>query len=91
MLGILLAVALHLWRELQLEVPSWTEGEALHLRPRGVLWFGTASRLEDTFLTLVGEHSDAKQLLVHLDGLGRIDMTGALRSAAYCRTRAKRD
>jgi SulP family sulfate permease len=77
-IGVLLAVAVHLWRELQLEVPSWTEGETLHLQPRGVLWFGSASRLEDTFLALVGEHVDARRLLVHLDGLGRIDMTGAL-------------
>ncbi|HEU5263948.1 MAG TPA: sodium-independent anion transporter, partial [Gaiellaceae bacterium] len=78
LIGIGLAVAVHLWRELSLEVPSWTEGDALHLRPRGVLWFGTAPRLEDTFLALVEQHSGAKRLLVHLDGLGRIDMTGAL-------------
>jgi sulfate permease, SulP family len=78
LIGIVLAVAVHLWRELQLEVPNWTEGETLHLRPTGVLWFGTAARLEDTFLTLIGRHGDAKRLLVHLDGLGRIDMTGAL-------------
>jgi SulP family sulfate permease len=78
LIGILLAVGVHMWRELQLEVPSWTEGEALHLRPRGVLWFGTAPRLEDTFLALIGEHSEAKRVLVHLDSLGRIDMTGAL-------------
>lgn len=78
LIGILLAVAVHLWRELQLEVPHWVEEETLHLRPRGVLWFGTAPRLEDTFLALIGEHTDAKRLLVHLDGLGRIDMTGAL-------------
>ena len=76
--GIVLSVALHLFRELSLEVPSWTEGDTLHLRPRGVLWFGSAARLEDTFLELVGEHPDTGRLAVHLDGLGRIDMTGAL-------------
>jgi sulfate permease, SulP family len=78
LVGIGLSVALHLWRELSLEVPSWTEDETLHLRPRGVLWFGSAARLEDTFLRLLGQHRDAKRLLVHLDGLGRIDITGAL-------------
>lgn len=76
--GIGLAVAVHLRRELNLEVPSWTEDGALHLRPRGVLWFGTAARLEDAVLRLVGEHADLRRLIVHLDGLGRIDMTGAL-------------
>jgi SulP family sulfate permease len=78
LIGIALAVAVHLWRELQLEVTSWTEGETLHLRPRGVLWFGTAPRLEDTFLAAIGNHGDTKRLHVHLDRLGRIDITGAL-------------
>jgi SulP family sulfate permease len=78
LVGIGLSIVVHLWRELSLEVPSWTEAETLHLRPRGVLWFGSAARLEDTFLRLLGEHRGATRLLVHLDGLGRIDMTGAL-------------
>jgi len=78
LIGIGLAVAVHLWRELSIEVPIWTEGDTLHLRPRGVLWFGTSARLEDAFLRLVAEHREAERLLIHLDGLGRIDMTGAL-------------
>jgi sulfate permease, SulP family len=76
--GVALAVALHLRRELRLQVPSWTEGDTLHLRPRGVLWFGTARRLEDAVLTVLGENPEARRLVVHLDGLGRIDLTGAL-------------
>jgi SulP family sulfate permease len=78
LVGIGLSVAVHLWRELSLEIPHWIEHETLHLRPRGVLWFGSAARLEDTFLRLLGENRDAKRLHLHLDGLGRIDMTGAL-------------
>jgi SulP family sulfate permease len=76
--GIALAIAAHLWRELSLEVSSWTEGDTLHLRPRGVLWFGSAARLEDVVLELLAKHPDAGRLAVHLDGLGRIDTTGAL-------------
>jgi sulfate permease, SulP family len=76
--GVMLAIAVHLWRELRLEAPSWTEDGALHLRPRGVLWFGSAARLEDAFLGLIGGETDADRLVLHLDGLGRIDMTGAL-------------
>jgi sulfate permease, SulP family len=76
--GVVLAVAVHLWRELRLEAPSWTEDGALHLRPRGVLWFGSAARLEDAFLGLIGGETDANRLVLHLDGLGRIDITGAL-------------
>jgi SulP family sulfate permease len=76
--GVGLSIALHLWRELRLEAPSWTEGTVLHLRPRGVLWFGSAARLETTLLRAVSEHPDATGITVHLDGLGRIDITGAL-------------
>jgi SulP family sulfate permease len=84
-IGIGLAVAAHLFRELSLEVPSWTEGETLHLRPRGVLWFGSAARLEDVFLGLLGEHPESRRLVVHLDGVGRIDTTAALALRALLR------
>ena len=76
--GVALSIALHLRRELGLEVASWSEDGALHLRPRGVLWFGTARTLEEWVLGSIAAHSDAARLVVHLDGLGRIDMTGAL-------------
>jgi SulP family sulfate permease len=78
MAGIGLTVVVHLWRELSLEVPSWIEEDSLHLRPRGVLWFGTAARLESSFLRLIADHNEVTQLVLHLDALGRIDTTGAL-------------
>jgi SulP family sulfate permease len=77
-IGVLLSVATHLWRELQLEVTSWSASDDLHMRPAGVLWFGTAPLLEDRFVDLIGLHPKATRLFVHLDGLGRIDTTGAL-------------
>lgn len=76
--GGALAIAVHLRRELALEIPGWIDAETLHLRPRGVLWFGSAGRLEEKLLALLAEHAGAKRLVVHLDGLGRIDTTGAL-------------
>jgi SulP family sulfate permease len=76
--GVGLSIAVHLWRELRLEVPSWRDGDTLHLRPRGVLYFGTERRIEDAFLTAIADHPDARRLAIHLDGLGRIDTTGAL-------------
>ena len=78
LIGVGLAIALHLWRELQLEVQSWVEGDVLHLRPRGVLWFGTARRLEDLFIALVADNPRVQKVEIHLDALGRIDTTGAL-------------
>jgi MFS superfamily sulfate permease-like transporter len=53
-------------------------GDARHLRPKGVLWFGTARSLDDVFLNLLAEHPRAKRLRIDLGGLGRIDVAGAL-------------
>ena len=51
---------------------------SFHLRPAGVLWFGTAQKLDDRFIALLAENPDAERLEIHLLGLGRIDLTGAL-------------
>jgi SulP family sulfate permease len=77
-IGVVLAVAAHLRREFLLTVPTWSQGEELHLKPKGVLYFGSAPSLERTFIQLLSEHPDARRLVVHLDGLGRVDVTGAL-------------
>jgi sulfate permease, SulP family len=73
-----LSVAVHLWRELRLDVVSSWSGDLLELIPEGVLWFGTARSLEDRFLDLLAAHPDARRLVVRLDRLGRVDLTGAL-------------
>jgi SulP family sulfate permease len=78
LIGIGLAVTVHLWRELHVQVPSWTEHQALHLRPRGVLFFASAPPIEKTFGDLLAAHPDTERLVLHCDGLGRIDLTGAL-------------
>ncbi|HEX6844876.1 MAG TPA: SulP family inorganic anion transporter [Actinomycetota bacterium] len=76
--GIVLAVVAHLWREIRLNVQTWVEDATLHVHPRGVLYYASAPSLEDTVGRLLHEHKDATRLVVHLDGLGRIDLTGAL-------------
>lgn len=78
MVGVALSVAVHLGREMRIDVVAWKEGDALHLRPEGVLWFGATQRVEDTFLRELAVHRDATQLVVHLDGVGRLDVTAAL-------------
>jgi sulfate permease, SulP family len=78
MAGVGLAVAAHLWRELRLSIPAWTSDGTLHLAPKGVLYFASAPGLEAAFAKLLNEHPEAHRLVVHLDGLGRIDLTGAL-------------
>ncbi|MGH8837400.1 MAG: SulP family inorganic anion transporter, partial [Actinomycetes bacterium] len=78
LIGIGLAVAVHLWRELHVQVPSWTEGEVLHLRPSGVLYFASTPPIEEMLTHSLVAHPDATGLVLHCDGLGRIDLTGAL-------------
>jgi SulP family sulfate permease len=76
-LGILAAVAVHIWRELEPGVEFWVEGATLHVKPSGVLWFGSAAFLEEAVAGRLALAPEAARLVLHLDGLGRIDLTGA--------------
>jgi SulP family sulfate permease len=76
--GVALAVAVHLWKELTVEVRAVSSDSTLELQPVGVLWFATAQNLQDRFLDLLAEHPGARRLMIRLDGLGRIDLSGAL-------------
>jgi SulP family sulfate permease len=76
--GVALAVAVHLWRELRLDIDVETRASTLHLYPRGVVWFATAPGLEDRLVRLLADHPDASALVIHLDGVGRLDHSGAL-------------
>jgi SulP family sulfate permease len=78
LVGVLLAVVVHLRREIMISVPSWTEEDAVHLKPKGVLYFGSVASLERTFMATLHDHPGVRRLVVHLDGLGRVDVTGAL-------------
>ena len=78
MVGIGLSIAVHLWRELSLKLESWADGDTLHVKPLGVLWFATARDLQVSVLRLLAERRDLSRLEIHLDGLGRLDVTGAL-------------
>jgi SulP family sulfate permease len=79
-IGIGLAVAQHLRREQQLVFQHWIDASAgvLHFKPLGVLWFGSASSLEEAFTALLAEHPDLHQVRLHLGALGRIDLSGAI-------------
>ena len=78
LLGVGAAVATHLWRESRIEVDFWADGRSLHVRPRGVLYFGSVPRLEPLILERLSEQPDMGRLVVHLDGVGRLDANGAL-------------
>ena len=76
--GIGLALGIHLARELTLDVHARADDATLHLRPSGVLWFGSAHVLEDRFVELLAIHADVRQLKLNLAGVGRVDLSGAL-------------
>jgi sulfate permease, SulP family len=77
-IGVLVAVAVHLWREFDLKVVSWVEHDELHVRPEGVLWFGSAEMLQQDVLELVAENPQAARLVLHMQRVGRVDLTASL-------------
>ncbi|MDQ4058626.1 MAG: sodium-independent anion transporter, partial [Actinomycetota bacterium] len=48
------------------------------VRPSGVLYFASAPGLDVEVGRLLAQHPEARSLVVHLDGFGRIDLSGAL-------------
>lgn len=76
--GVVLSVGWHLRRETMVAVDAWAEGGVLHLRPSGVLYFGSAHLLEAKFRELLAGQDDVHSLVVHADRLGRVDVSGAM-------------
>lgn len=83
--GVATALAVHLWRELRLDVEIWREGLLLRVRPQGVLYFGSAPLLETRVLAEIAARPQVGQVILELQRLGRIDLTGALVLRAICR------
>ena len=78
LVGVGLSLGVHLWRELRVDVETWTEGRTLHVRPQGVLYFGSAPALEERAAALVAADPAIDVVVLHLERLGRLDVTGAL-------------
>lgn len=78
MIGIGLAIVVHLWRELRVHVRVKVEGGTLRLEPKGVLFFASAPILLQAFLDELAAHPQTERVVVDLSHLGRVDITGAL-------------
>ena len=79
LVGVSLSLGIHAWREMRPRVDIWIDGDEFHIRPWGVLWFGSTPALEQELLERLPVEDDAPDIVViHLGGLGRIDLTGAL-------------
>ena len=77
-IGILLSLGIHAWREMRVRCDSWLEDSTFHLAPRGVLWFGSAPQMQRSFMHELEEGHDVDRIVLHLGGLGRIDLSGAM-------------
>ena len=78
MIGIGLAIIVHLWRELRVHVRAKYEHGTLRLEPKGVLFFASAPILLRAFLDELAAHPQTERIVVDLSHLGRVDLTGAL-------------
>jgi SulP family sulfate permease len=77
-IGIGLAIAAHLYREMDLGIATRQEGDVLVLRLSGVLWFGSTHLLEECLPELFPPPDEVVKLRVDATSLGRVDLSGAL-------------
>jgi sulfate permease, SulP family len=87
-IAIVLAIVIHLWLETRVPLQIEQHGTRLILRPAGVLWFASAFRFEEAAMAAIEAH-DCAEVVIRLDGLGRIDVTGA-RALVRCIELAER-
>lgn len=78
LVGIGLALVVHLVRELRVTADSDFDDGRLLVRPKGVLWFATIASVDD----LIREHlgrpdADLETVVFDLDGVGRLDYSAA--------------
>lgn len=76
-LGVGLAVGVHLVRELKVDVQFEFRDETLRLAPKGVMFFASTPGLADALIDHLADHPETTRLIIDLGGVGRIDYTGA--------------
>jgi sulfate permease, SulP family len=75
--GIVLALAVHLYRELSVSATSQRVGTVLTVAPQGVLWFATVPSVERVIREALADQPGLTGVRVDLGGVGRLDYTGA--------------
>jgi sulfate permease, SulP family len=76
-LGIGVAVAVHLWREHRVDVEVSAGDGTIVIRPMGVLWFGSAPVVRQKLVNALADYPPARRLDIDVAGVGRLDLTGA--------------
>lgn len=77
LVGIGLALAVHLYRELTVTVTSELDDDTLTVAPQGVLWFASVPQIDRLIRTEISEQPDLRFVIIDLGGVGRLDFSGA--------------
>jgi SulP family sulfate permease len=78
LLGAVLALAVHAYREQQVLVDVEQDGEVLVLKLQGVLWYGSAPLVRERMTRELAAHPAARTVHLDLSAVGRVDLTAAL-------------
>lgn len=78
LVGVGLALVVHLWRETRIHVTADHQAGTLYLRPEGVLYFASTPVLDARLAELLDRHERTSRVVVDLSRLGRLDLTGLL-------------
>lgn len=76
LIGIALAVLVHLGRELRLDIGVRIDQDVLEIEPNGVIYFGSTPQLTNLLIDMLAEHPELERLVIDMSGVGRIDFTG---------------
>jgi SulP family sulfate permease len=77
LMGIGLALAVHLYRELNVSVEAELDEQVLTVAPKGVVWFATVPQIDRLVRSAVAEHPSLHTVVLDLSGVGRLDYSGA--------------
>jgi SulP family sulfate permease len=77
-IGIGAAIAVHLYREMRLDISSSEEDGVLTITLAGVLWFGSTHHLENYWRDLKPLPASISELRIDTTALGRTDLGGAM-------------
>ena len=78
MVGIGLAIAVHLYREMQVITPGERNHDTLTVRPKGVMWFATVPQVERSVREELAAERNLTAVVIDLSGVGRLDYSGAV-------------
>ncbi len=77
LVGIVLAMGVHLYREMGVTAEAELRGESLTVSPQGVMWFATVPQVDRLIRRHLAEHPDLSTVIIDFSGVGRLDFSGA--------------